>query len=135
LAQGFPFQAFHYDVRLAGFFTDVVNRADVGMVQRRGSAGFPLESLQGFAIAPNLLRKEFERYGAAQPGVLSLIDHPHAAAPKFLDDAIVGNRLAQPLLFALGGPAHLRVILGQGLGGHLEGRGLDKARPVLTLRQ
>ena len=72
---------------------------------------------------------------AAQPGVLGLIDNPHPAAPELLDDAIVGNGFAQPLLFALGGPAQLRIILRHGFGRHLEGRGLDKARPVLTLRQ
>ena len=55
--------------------------------------------------------------------------------PEFLGSAAVGNRLAHRLCFAFGRVAQMRMILSHGFGGHREGRGLDKARPVLAVCQ
>jgi hypothetical protein len=43
-------QQFHHDVRLPILLTDLMNRADVGMVQCRGSPRLALESFQRLAV-------------------------------------------------------------------------------------
>ena len=40
------------------------------------------------------LRQELERDKAAEPSVLGLVNHTHAAATEFLDDAVVGDGFA-----------------------------------------
>lgn len=39
-----PFQKLHYDERLALPLVNLMNRADVGVVQTRGGAGFALKA-------------------------------------------------------------------------------------------
>ncbi len=60
--------------------TNVVDDADVGMIQCRGSSGLSLETLQCLAILGELLRQELQGHIAAQAGVLSLVDHTHPTA-------------------------------------------------------
>jgi hypothetical protein len=72
-----------------------MNRADVGMIEGGGCLRFPLETLQSPAISGQRLGQKLEGDKAMQPGVLSLVDHTHAATTKFLQNAIVGNRLAR----------------------------------------
>jgi hypothetical protein len=45
-------------------------------------------------VLGELFRKELEGDKAMQLGVLGLVDHAHAAATEFFEDAIVGDRLA-----------------------------------------
>ena len=50
MLEGLTFEQFHHDKRLPLVFIDVVNGAYVGMIQRRGSAGFALEALQDLMV-------------------------------------------------------------------------------------
>lgn len=70
-------------------FADVVDRADMGMVQRRGGLGFPLESLQGLRISGNVFGQELQRHVSAEPGVFSLIDHAHPTAAEFVLNSVM----------------------------------------------
>jgi len=45
-------------------------------------------------VAGNSFGQEFECYETMKARVLSFIDHTHAAAAEFLDDAVVRNGLA-----------------------------------------
>ena len=82
---------------------DFVNGADVGMIQRRGSLCFALETRQSVGIlARDSSRKELERDKAVQSQVFGLVHHAHAAAAQLVEDAVVGDRLVD----------HLRRILG-----------------------
>ena len=91
LLQGLALQQLHSDEGLAFVLADFVNRADVGMVQRRGGAGLALEAFQGLTVLAPLLRQELESDLTAQRGVLGLIDDTHAPAAELLNNAIVGN--------------------------------------------
>ncbi len=88
------FQIFHGDKGFSILLADIVNRADVGMVQGGSSLRFALETAQCQRIARNFIGKKFENDEAVQPSIFGLIDHPHAAAAKFLDDAVVRDGLA-----------------------------------------
>ena len=72
----------------------VVDGADVGVVQSRGSPRLALEPLQRLGLGAQILGEELERHVAAQSGVLGLVDDTHAAAPELREHTIVRNSLA-----------------------------------------
>jgi len=73
--------------------SDVVDRADVGMLQRRGGAGFALQPLERLGVPAHLLRQELQRHAAAELQIFRLVDDAHAAAAQLREDPVVGNRL------------------------------------------
>ena len=93
MLQRLPFQKFHGQERLALSFLDVVNRADVRVVERRGGARFSLEPLQRLPVFCEVLRQKLQRHPSTQFRVFGLVDHTHAATTEFLDDAVVRNSL------------------------------------------
>src|SRR5215467_6274066 len=74
-------------------FGDLVNGADVGMVERRGGSGLAPKPLQRLRIFGQRFWKEFGRDVAAEVQILSLINHTHSSAAVFLNDAVVRNGL------------------------------------------
>ena len=90
----FAFQELHGDEVLALVFPDLVDGANIRMVQSRGSARLALEARQRLLVAGHFLGQELERHHAAELGVLGLVNHAHAPAAQLADDAIVGNRPA-----------------------------------------
>ena len=79
----------HHEEPLAVVLADVEERADVGVIQRRGDACLALEAFDRLRIARQLRREEFDGNLPAEPRVLGAIDHSHAAAAEFFDDAVV----------------------------------------------
>ncbi len=59
---------------------DLVDRANVGMVQRGGGARFAAKALERLRVVGNIVRKKLDGDEAAELGVLGLVDHAHAAA-------------------------------------------------------
>src|SRR5882762_1985460 len=84
----------HRDESLPLGLTDVVDGADIRMVQCGSGLCFALEACQGLGILGDLVGQEFERDKAMQPGVLGLVDDSHAAATELFDDAVVRDGLA-----------------------------------------
>ena len=71
------------------------------------AAGLALEPFQGLPVLGEFFRQELQGDGTLELGVLGLIDDTHAPATQLLQDAIVGNGLAnhtrnQPLHAILG---------------------------------
>jgi len=85
-------QQLHGDEVPALVLVDVVDGADVGMVQRRSRARLALESLQRLRVLLHLFRQELQRYAAAQARVLGFIHHAHAATTQPLQHPIMRNR-------------------------------------------
>ena len=94
LPQRLPFQELHGDEGLALVPSDLVDRADIGVVQSRGRPGLALKPLQCLMVLGEPFRQELEGDKAVELDVLGLVDHTHSAAAEFFQDAIVGNRLA-----------------------------------------
>jgi hypothetical protein len=86
--------AFHGDERSAFVLPDVVDGANVGMVQRGGGLRLALESGQGLWVSGYFFGKELQGDKAAQTRVFSLVDNAHATATQLLDDAVVRDGLA-----------------------------------------
>src|SRR2546425_2966616 len=87
-------QELHDDEGLAWLLLDLMNHADVGMVECGGGSGFALESLERRLIARHLFRQEFEGHQPAELCVFGLVDHAHTAASELLQDAVVRDGLA-----------------------------------------
>jgi len=85
----------HGDISTAVLFANVMNRADVGMIEGRSCFGFALETFECLWVVGHIVGKEFESDGAVEPSVLGLVDDTHTADTKFFKDSVVGNRSPQ----------------------------------------
>src|ERR1700680_760560 len=84
-----PFQKLHRDEGLGIMLADLINRADVGMIEGRRSAGFAPEALGGLGVLGKFFRKEFQADEASNLKVFGLVDHAHPAAAELLDYAVM----------------------------------------------
>jgi hypothetical protein len=66
--------------------TDVVQRADVRMIQRCNRLCFALEALPHLRIVGPVRRQHFDRHGALEPRIAGAIDLAHSAGANQLDD-------------------------------------------------
>ena len=72
-----------------GRLADVVDRADVRVVERGGRARLTLEPVHGLCIGRELRRQEFQRDAPAEPDILGLVDDTHSAPAEKLEDAVM----------------------------------------------
>ena len=83
----------HDDEGATVLLTDVVDGADVRMIQRGCRLRLTLETAQSLRVSGNLLGQEFQSDETMEPGVFGLIDHTHAAAAQLFNDAVVRDGL------------------------------------------
>src|SRR5450432_3567838 len=92
--QRLPGQALHHDEEMPLVLADLVNGADVGMVQGRCGASLAAKTLESLRILRSILGKKFQSDEPAQQRVLGFVDHAHAAAAEEFNDPVVGDGLA-----------------------------------------
>ena len=92
------FEIFHGDEGFAGVFADIVDRADVGMAERGGRFGFAAETLEGLAIAGEIIGQEFQRDKTIEARVFCFVDDAHSSTAKFFDDAVMRDGLTEDRL-------------------------------------
>ena len=95
VAQRLPLAEGHGDEqRAVGGLVDLVDGADVGVIEGGGGARLaqeaPLVLLAGAALGG----EELERHRPVELEVDRLVDHAHAAAPEAIEDPVVGDRAA-----------------------------------------
>ncbi len=90
----FAFEALHGDEGFAVFLTDVVDGANVGVIEGGCGSCFTLKTGECLRIFCDGVGKKFERDETAQARVFAFVDDTHAATTEFLDDAVMGNSLA-----------------------------------------
>jgi hypothetical protein len=73
---------------------DIVNCANINVLERGGCFGFVHESLLGFRVACEVGREELKGDGAIEPEVLGFVDDAHTATAEVLEDFVVGDRCA-----------------------------------------
>src|SRR5208282_2402341 len=93
--QRLAFQQLHGDKGTAFEFPNIVNCADIRMIERGCSARFAAESLDGLRILGNVVGEEFKSHTAAEARVFGFIDHAHATTAKFFQDAVVRDGAAK----------------------------------------
>jgi len=78
---------------MAVLLSDLVDRADIGMVQGRSRLSLSLKAGQGLWISGYFIGKKLQGNKPVQRYVLSLVDHTHPATAEFLDNAVVRDGL------------------------------------------
>ncbi len=68
---------------------EVMDSADVGVIQGRGRTGFTREAVKHFAAAGPFFWQELYGHAAAEVQVLRLIDEPHAAGSEARHNTVV----------------------------------------------
>ena len=94
MLQGHAIEKFHRDERLAILLADIIDRANVGMVQCGCGLSFAVKARQGLRIAGNFLGQKLEGDKAMQADVLGLVDDTHPTTAQLLGDSIVRDGFA-----------------------------------------
>ena len=94
VAQRLAFEQLHGDEGPPVVLVDVVDRADVGVLERGGGARLALQPLEGLRVARQLLGQELQRDASAELQVLGLVDDAHAAAAQLREHAVVRDGLS-----------------------------------------
>ena len=84
LPQRLPLQILHGNERSALVLANLVNRADVRMIQRRSRPRFPAETFQCQRVTRRFLGQKFQGHQTSERDVLGLVHHAHAARPELL---------------------------------------------------
>ena len=93
LAQRLALEQLHHDEGPAGVVADVVDRADVRVVEPGGDARLALEPLERPGLGEQVRREHLDRHRALQTQVLGPVDGAHPARAQLLENAVVGERL------------------------------------------
>ena len=97
LPQRLPFEQLHGQQRLPVDVVDLVDRADVRVVQRRGGTRFALEALERGMVLRERWREKLERNVTPEFRVVGAIHHTHPPRADLVKDAIVRDDLANHL--------------------------------------
>jgi hypothetical protein len=73
---------------------NLMNRADIRMIQGRSGLCLALEARQRLWIFDDRIRQKLQGHEATQVEVLGLVDDPHTATTEFLDNAVMRDGLA-----------------------------------------
>src|SRR3984885_11709844 len=84
-----PIEKLHSDEGLSLLVINLVDRADVRMIQCRGSFGFALKTGECLRVFGYVVGQELEGNKATEFNILSFVDHSHTAAAQFFDDAVM----------------------------------------------
>ena len=82
IGQRFAVQKFHHQVVDPVLMSYVVQRADMGMVQRRNGARFPVEALLGLRVIGKVGGQNLDGDRAIQTSIARAIHFAHAARTK-----------------------------------------------------
>jgi hypothetical protein len=92
--QGLAGKALHHDEGVAVGFVNLVNRADVGVVESGSGAGFSLESLKGLIVPHQVGWEKLDSNIPAQAEIHGAVDHSHATAAEMFLNPVVGDDFA-----------------------------------------
>jgi hypothetical protein len=96
--EGLPIHELHGNELLAVLFANVVNRADIRMIQRRGSLRLAAKAFERDRVLGRFRREKLESDQTLQARVFRLIDDTHPAASERFEDAVVRDGLANHCL-------------------------------------
>ena len=89
-----PVQKLPRDERLPVLVVNFVNRADVRMIECRGSFGLALKAAECLRVLGYVVGQELESHKTTEFDILGLVHHAHPATAELLDDAVVREGLA-----------------------------------------
>src|SRR5215813_1505036 len=83
----------HHHKRPSLAFPEIIDSANVWMIECRGSSGLALEAFEGLCIPGQFLRQKLQGHMPAKSGVLRFIDYSHAAAAEFVENLVMRDLL------------------------------------------
>ena len=95
------FEILHGDEQPPLMLGDLIDGANVGVIQSRGGAGFATKTLEGLRILGNVIGQKFEGDEAAEFCVFGLVNNAHATTAELLNNAVVRDGLADHFGFGL----------------------------------
>ncbi len=101
--QRLPVQQLHHEVGPAAMGSDVVDLANIGMVQGRGGARLTVEAGRYGRRFREILGKELDGDVAIKPGIVGTVDLAHPAAAQQFQHLVVGDCLPLHASFYRGG--------------------------------
>src|SRR5208337_3397478 len=94
MLKGSSIQEFHHEEGAAVLLADVINGADVGVIQGGSGPRLPLETCERLRVVSDFVRQKLQGHEPVQSDVLGLVNHAHSATTQLLDDAVMGDGLA-----------------------------------------
>src|ERR1700692_1054453 len=98
----------HRDEMPSAVLSDLVDRADIRVVQSGCGARFALKTIERQRVLFRLRGEEFEGNVTAEVDVLGLVDDPHPPASQLREDTVVRDGLANHFWTAHGRATHVR---------------------------
>jgi hypothetical protein len=92
--EGGAVEELHGQKGSAVLFSDVVDGADIRMIERRCCLRFALKACQGLGVGGQIIGQELQRHKTMQPHIFSFVNHSHSPSAELLDDAVMRNGLA-----------------------------------------
>jgi len=88
-------QKLHGYESVACFLADVVNGADVRMIERGGGPRFAAETLECLCVQSQIFGKKFQGHETGEAGIFGFVDYTHPSSAEFLEDAVMRNGLSE----------------------------------------
>src|SRR5258708_39602940 len=79
------------ETRLRVLLSDIVDRANVRVIESRGRLCLGLKSFERVAVVRQPVREEFQRNEAVKARVFGLVHHTHPSAAELLNNVVVRN--------------------------------------------
>ena len=95
------FEILHDDKGAAILLADIVNGADVRVIQRRRGSSLAAKATQRVRVASQFVRQELHRDNPMEPLVLRLVHDAHPARADLLENAVMGRGPADQRVHAV----------------------------------
>jgi hypothetical protein len=95
MLQRYALQKLHGNECMAVLLANILNGADIGVIQRRRRLSFALKASKRLRIASNIRRQKLQRDEATKTSVLRFVRYAHAPATCLLDNSVVGDHLPE----------------------------------------
>jgi hypothetical protein len=93
--EGHAIKELHNEEGAPVVLANVMDRADVGMVESGRSLGFATETLERLMVLGQVIGEELQSDEATETGVFGFVDDTHAAAAELLHDSIMRDCLVE----------------------------------------
>jgi hypothetical protein len=93
MLEGHAVKTFHRNEGTTLLLADVVNGADVRVVQGGSRLGFTLEPSESLLVVGELFWQKLKGNEAVQSDILGFVHYPHATAAELFHNAVVRNVL------------------------------------------
>ena len=135
ILQRLPVEQLHHHELLAALRADVVEGADVRVIEARDHLRFALEALVRVGVGVGLVGQELDRHLAAEARVFRFVDDAHAAGAEPRQDLVVRNGLADHSDPVSGSSRTSRIFFASciGVNGFCRNGLPSSSTPVLTI--